>query len=126
MRLDHPCTSYLRTQLSDIIFPLTLSTLALKQNTFRGIRSSKFRHVYGKGSRKENCYENVLITQKAHDTAACAVNPKFVAIAVEVAGGGAFIVLPLDKVCNATLPHYIIIIIIIIIITIMCLTVYMF
>ncbi|XP_045125673.1 coronin-1A-like isoform X2 [Portunus trituberculatus] len=69
----------------------------LKQNTFRGIRSSKFRHVYGKGARKENCYENVLITQKAHDTAACAVNPKFVAIAVEVAGGGAFIVLPLDK-----------------------------
>ncbi|XP_050740436.1 coronin-1A-like isoform X3 [Eriocheir sinensis] len=68
-----------------------------QQSTFRGIRSSKFRHVYGKGSRKENCYENVLITQKAHDTAACAVNPKFVAIAVEVAGGGAFIVLPLDK-----------------------------
>ena len=55
--------------------------------------------MYGKGARKENCYENVLITQKAHDTAACAVNPKFVAIAVEVAGGGAFIVLPLDKVC---------------------------
>ncbi|XP_050740437.1 coronin-1A-like isoform X4 [Eriocheir sinensis] len=69
----------------------------IRQSTFRGIRSSKFRHVYGKGSRKENCYENVLITQKAHDTAACAVNPKFVAIAVEVAGGGAFIVLPLDK-----------------------------
>ncbi|XP_042237872.1 coronin-1A-like isoform X1 [Homarus americanus] len=67
------------------------------RNTFRGIRSSKFRHVFGKGSRKENCYENVLITQKAHDTAACAANPKFVAIAVEVAGGGAFIVLPLDK-----------------------------
>ncbi|XP_066983906.1 coronin-1A-like isoform X4 [Macrobrachium rosenbergii] len=68
-----------------------------RQNTFRGIRSSKFRHVFGKGSRKENCYENVLITQKAHDTAACAANPKFVAIVVEVAGGGAFIVLPLDK-----------------------------
>ncbi|XP_063601798.1 coronin-1A-like isoform X1 [Penaeus indicus] len=66
-------------------------------NTFRGIRSSKFRHVFGRGSRKENCYENVLITQKTHDTAACAVNPKFVAIVVEVAGGGAFLVLPLDK-----------------------------
>ncbi|KAK4313656.1 hypothetical protein Pmani_015011 [Petrolisthes manimaculis] len=68
-----------------------------QSNSFRGIRSSKFRHVFGRGSRKENCYENVLITQKAHDTAACAVNPKFIAIAVEVAGGGAFIVLPLDK-----------------------------
>ncbi|KAL7640836.1 UNVERIFIED_CONTAM: hypothetical protein RMT77_009111 [Armadillidium vulgare] len=66
-------------------------------NAFRGIRSSKFRHVYGKAARKENCYENVLITQKVHDTAACAVNPKFIAIVVEVAGGGAFIVLPLDK-----------------------------
>lgn len=73
------------------------------QNSFRGIRSSKFRHVFGRGSRKENCYENVLITQKAHDTAACAVNPKFVAIAVEVAGGGAFIVLPLDKVSSAVI-----------------------
>ncbi|MCL4133431.1 UNVERIFIED_CONTAM: hypothetical protein GTU68_030836, partial [Idotea baltica] len=61
------------------------------------IRSSKFRHVFGKAARKENCYENVLITQKVHDTAACAVNPKFIAIVVEVAGGGAFIVLPLDK-----------------------------
>lgn len=40
----------------------------------------------------------MLITQKTHDTAACAVNPKFVAIVVEVAGGGAFLVLPLDKV----------------------------
>ncbi|XP_068250444.1 coronin-2B-like [Palaemon carinicauda] len=70
---------------------------SMRQNTFRGIRSSKFRHVFGKGSRKESCYENVLITQKAHDTAACAANPKFVAIVVEVAGGGAFIVLPLDK-----------------------------
>ncbi|KAB7508068.1 Coronin-2B [Armadillidium nasatum] len=71
--------------------------MPVKLNAFRGIRSSKFRHVYGKAARKENCYENVLITQKVHDTAACAVNPKFIAIVVEVAGGGAFIVLPLDK-----------------------------
>lgn len=61
--------------------------------------------MFGRGSRKENCYENVLITQKAHDTAACAVNPKFVAIAVEVAGGGAFIVLPLDKVGAFICPY---------------------
>ncbi|XP_076069874.1 coronin-1A-like isoform X3 [Oratosquilla oratoria] len=67
------------------------------RNSFRGVRSSKFRHVYGKATRKENCYENIFITQKGHDTAACAANPKFVAVAVEVAGGGAFIVLPLDK-----------------------------
>lgn len=49
-------------------------------------------------SRKEQCYENVLATRKAQDTATCSVNPKFIALAVEVAGGGAFIVLPLEKV----------------------------
>ncbi|CAL4059815.1 unnamed protein product, partial [Meganyctiphanes norvegica] len=72
-------------------------TKPTSMNSFRGIRHSKFRHVYGKGARKDQCYENVLITQKSHDTAACAANPKFVATVVEVAGGGAFIVLPLEK-----------------------------
>ncbi|KAL0267241.1 UNVERIFIED_CONTAM: hypothetical protein PYX00_009575 [Menopon gallinae] len=43
--------------------------------SFRVVRSSKFRHVYGS-----------------------ALNPKFLAIIVESAGGGAFIVLPLNKV----------------------------
>lgn len=65
---------------------------------FRGVRSSKFRHVYGVSFKRERCYDNIKITRNAHDSNFCAVNPKFVAIVTEVAGGGAFLVLPLDHV----------------------------
>ncbi|XP_075230829.1 coronin-2B-like isoform X2 [Lycorma delicatula] len=64
---------------------------------FRGVRSSKFRHVFGLPAKRERCYDNVKITKNAHDSHFCAVNPKFVAIVTEVAGGGAFLVLPIDK-----------------------------
>uniref|UniRef100_T1JFZ6 Coronin n=1 Tax=Strigamia maritima TaxID=126957 RepID=T1JFZ6_STRMM len=67
------------------------------QMPFRGVRSSKFRHVYGNPIKKEQCYECVKITKNAHDSHFCAVNPKFVAIVTEVAGGGSFLVLPLDR-----------------------------
>ncbi|XP_048478942.1 coronin-2B isoform X4 [Plutella xylostella] len=63
---------------------------------FRGVRSSKFRHVYGVPFKRERCYDNIKITRNAHDSNFCAVNPKFVAVVTEVAGGGAFLVLPLD------------------------------
>lgn len=65
---------------------------------FRGIRSSKFRHVYGAPAKRDRCYENIKITKNAHDSQFCAVNPKFVAVVTEVAGGGAFLVLPIDHV----------------------------
>lgn len=65
--------------------------------SFRGVRASKFRHVFGQVARKDRCYENVKITKDAHDANCCAVNPKFLAIITEVAGGGAFIVLPLEQ-----------------------------
>lgn len=65
---------------------------------FRGVRVSKLRHVYGQSSRREQCYESLRITTSAHDSQFCAVNPKFIAVAIEVAGGGAFQVLPLKWV----------------------------
>ncbi|XP_022251440.1 coronin-2B-like isoform X2 [Limulus polyphemus] len=65
--------------------------------TFRGVRSSKFRHVYGRPARKINCYECMKITKNAHDSHFCAVNPKFVAIVTESAGGGSFLVIPIEK-----------------------------
>ncbi|XP_043465469.1 coronin-2B-like isoform X2 [Leptopilina heterotoma] len=68
-----------------------------KQSWFRGVRSSKFRHVYGAPAKREKCYDNIKITKNAHDSQFCAVNPKFLAIVTEVAGGGAFLVLPLDN-----------------------------
>ncbi|XP_071443505.1 coronin-1A-like isoform X1 [Hetaerina americana] len=69
----------------------------LERLTFRGVRSSKFRHVFGSPAKKDKCYENIKITKNAHDSHFCAVNPKFVAIVTEVAGGGAFLVLPICK-----------------------------
>lgn len=68
---------------------------------FRGVRSSKFRHVYGSPSRREELYDNIPITRNAHDSNFCAANPKFVAIVTEVAGGGAFVVLPINKVLTS-------------------------
>ncbi|XP_076259634.1 coronin-2B-like isoform X4 [Rhynchophorus ferrugineus] len=62
---------------------------------FKGVRSSKFRHVYGEPAKRDKCYENIQITKNAHDSQFCAVNPKFLAVVTEVAGGGAFIVVPL-------------------------------
>jgi Domain of unknown function (DUF1899) len=62
------------------------------------VRSSKFRHVYGQPARRERCYDNIKVTRNAHDALFCAVNPKFVAVVTEVAGGGAFVVLPINQV----------------------------
>ncbi|CAB4054363.1 CORO2 [Lepeophtheirus salmonis] len=58
---------------------------------------SKFRHVYGSPAKKALTYENIKITRNAHDSNYCAVNPKFLAVVVEVGGGGSFLVIPLDR-----------------------------
>ena len=65
------------------------------------VRTSKFRHVFGCPAKKEFCYEGLKVTKSAHDTNFCAVNPKFVSIVVESAGGGVFLILPIEKV-NST------------------------
>ncbi|CAG0915018.1 unnamed protein product [Notodromas monacha] len=65
--------------------------------SFRGVRASKFRHVYGTPLKREQCYDNIRVSKSSCDSSFCAVNPKFVAIIVESAGGGAFIVLPLKS-----------------------------
>lgn len=62
-------TNYL---ISFFFFPPTTTT----QSLFKGIRTSKFRHVYGDVARKDQCYENINITKNAHDNNFCAVNPK--------------------------------------------------
>nr|XP_054750601.1 coronin-2B-like [Lytechinus pictus] len=65
---------------------------------FKLMRHSKFRHVYGKPFRKEKCYDGINISRNAHENNFCAVNPLFVAIVTETAGGGTFVVIPLDNV----------------------------
>ncbi|KAI0986771.1 hypothetical protein GJ496_008487 [Pomphorhynchus laevis] len=61
------------------------------------VRSSKFRHAYGVAQKRENCYEDVRVTKNSWDSNFCDVNPKFLAVVTESAGGGAFLVLPLAQ-----------------------------
>ncbi|XP_077106957.1 coronin-2A isoform X1 [Ranitomeya variabilis] len=68
-------------------------------------RNSKYRHVFGKPANKENCYDNVPITRSVHDNQFCAVNPSFIAVVTECAGGGAFIVIPIQQSGKLD-PHY--------------------
>lgn len=61
------------------------------------VRFSKFRHVYGTAAKPEGQYTDIKVTRTSWDSNFCAVNPKFVAIVVEGAGGGPFLVLPIEK-----------------------------
>ncbi len=41
------------------------------------VRVSRFRHIYGEGAKREQCFEGgPQITRSAHDGGICAVNPK--------------------------------------------------
>lgn len=73
--------------------------------SFRVVRSSKFRHVYGQALKREQCYDNIRVSKSSWDSTFCAVNPKFLAIIVESAGGGAFIVLPHNKVSKSYIEY---------------------
>ncbi|NXD93894.1 COR2A protein, partial [Chaetorhynchus papuensis] len=68
-------------------------------------RSSKFRHVYGKAASKDKCYDGVPITRSVHDNHFCSVNPIFIAVVTECAGGGAFFVIPIKQTGKLD-PHY--------------------
>ncbi|MGH0170630.1 UNVERIFIED_CONTAM: hypothetical protein FKN15_059419 [Acipenser sinensis] len=61
-------------------------------------RSSKFRNVYGKVASREHCFEGIPITKNVHDNHFCAVNAKFLAIVTESAGGGSFLVIPVEQI----------------------------
>ncbi|XP_042365106.1 uncharacterized protein LOC121959711 [Plectropomus leopardus] len=63
----------------------------------RVVRQSKFRHVFGQAVRNDQCYDDIRVSRVTWDSSFCAVNPKFVAIIIDASGGGAFLVLPLQK-----------------------------
>eukprot|EP00088_Acartia_fossae_P027233 TRINITY_DN2797_c0_g1_i1.p1 TRINITY_DN2797_c0_g1~~TRINITY_DN2797_c0_g1_i1.p1 ORF type:complete len:574 (-),score=152.41 TRINITY_DN2797_c0_g1_i1:884-2443(-) len=65
--------------------------------SFRVVRQSKFRHVFGSNLKREQCYDNIRVSKASWDSTFCSVNPKFLAIIVESGGGGAFLVLPHNK-----------------------------
>uniref|UniRef100_A0A3B5LCK9 Coronin n=1 Tax=Xiphophorus couchianus TaxID=32473 RepID=A0A3B5LCK9_9TELE len=63
----------------------------------RVVRQSKFRHVFGQAVRNDQCYDDIRVSRVTWDSSFCAVNPKFVAIIIDASGGGAFLILPLNK-----------------------------
>ncbi|KAM3187501.1 hypothetical protein ACTXT7_002146 [Hymenolepis weldensis] len=72
------------------------------------VRTSKFKHIIGKPNKKEFCYDEIRITKSSWDSTFCSVNPKYLAIITEAAGGGAFLVLPIEKNTKLSVvsPHF--------------------
>jgi len=60
-------------------------------------RRSKFKHIFGKALKRDECYDCIRITKSSWDSTFCSVNPKYLAIITEAAGGGAFLVIPIEK-----------------------------
>ncbi|KAI0200788.1 hypothetical protein F4808DRAFT_470228 [Astrocystis sublimbata] len=63
----------------------------------RFVRASKYRHVFGKSTRKEFCYDNLRISRNAWDTNLVKANPEYLSVNWEASGGGAFAVIPLSE-----------------------------
>ncbi|OAQ99773.1 hypothetical protein LLEC1_06792, partial [Akanthomyces lecanii] len=63
----------------------------------RFVRASKYRHVFGKSTRKDSCYDNIHISRNAWDTNLIKVNPEYLSVNWDSSGGGAFAVIPLNE-----------------------------
>eukprot|EP01120_Amphizonella_sp_Union-15-10_P015472 TRINITY_DN7973_c0_g3_i1.p1 TRINITY_DN7973_c0_g3~~TRINITY_DN7973_c0_g3_i1.p1 ORF type:complete len:475 (+),score=127.33 TRINITY_DN7973_c0_g3_i1:48-1427(+) len=61
------------------------------------VRTSKYRHVFGKASRNEDSYLGVKLTKNAWDSNYIKVNPQAIAMCWETGGGGAVGIIPLSK-----------------------------
>ncbi|KND02664.1 uncharacterized protein SPPG_01749 [Spizellomyces punctatus DAOM BR117] len=60
----------------------------------RFVRASKYRHVFGNATKRDQCYDNVKISRNAWDTNLVKANPLFISVNLEAGGGGAFAVIP--------------------------------
>ena len=70
-----------------------LFSFAPLQLWFRGVRPSKFRHVYGLPTRKECCYTDISVVRSGNDGNFCATNPTFLAIVADTT----FVVIPINQ-----------------------------
>ncbi|CAI4230754.1 unnamed protein product [Auanema sp. JU1783] len=61
------------------------------------VRQSKFRHVFCKPVKHENCMSDIKVTEITWDSLFCAVNPKFIAF-INKGAGGPFMVIPVKKI----------------------------
>lgn len=69
------------------------------------VRKSHFRHVFGSAAKKDKCYEGFNCSKNSVESPYCAVNPKFLAVIIASAGGGAFLVLRHDEVGRIDPEH---------------------
>lgn len=63
----------------------------------RFVRASKYRHVFGKANKPENCYDNLRVSRSAWDSNRVQVNGSYIAVNWEAGGGGTFAVLDQKK-----------------------------
>lgn len=63
----------------------------------RFVRASKYRHVFGRSTKKEQCYDNLRISNNAWDTNLVKANPQYLSVNWQASGGGAFAVIPLEE-----------------------------
>ncbi|KAF8466649.1 WD40-repeat-containing domain protein [Kalaharituber pfeilii] len=63
----------------------------------RFVRASKYRHIFGRSTKKELCYDNLHISKNAWDSNIIKANPVYLAVNWESGGGGAFAVIPLSQ-----------------------------
>ncbi|TPX39359.1 hypothetical protein SeMB42_g02413 [Synchytrium endobioticum] len=59
----------------------------------RFVRASKYRHVFGTASKRDQCYDNIKVSRSAWDTNLVKANQYFISINLEASGGGAFAVI---------------------------------
>ncbi|KAI8575506.1 hypothetical protein K450DRAFT_261518 [Umbelopsis ramanniana AG] len=64
----------------------------------RFVRSSKYRHVFGTAAKRDQCYDNLRVTNNAWDSNIVKANPLFISVNWNSSGGGAFVVIPHDTV----------------------------
>jgi coronin-1B/1C/6 len=70
----------------------TKLSIGIDQSTF-----APLGHVFGRPTRKEQCYDNLRISKNAWDSNIVKANPKYLSVNWEAGGGGAFAVIPLDE-----------------------------
>lgn len=63
----------------------------------RIVRGSKFRHVFGTGSKREHSLDGAQVSLDSNDWHLVKANARFLSIHWDAAGGGAFLVWPLEK-----------------------------
>lgn len=57
--------------------------------------------MFGQGSKKELCYENLKITKNAWDSNIIQTNGKYLSVNWDASGGGAFAIIPLEEMGKA-------------------------